>query len=112
MLLQASEVFHAFDANGDGVMDEAEFAAAFAQFAKPKHSPFPAPGSPEKRFDYQRSKYVAMFDCQADSADELSMKEGDVVEVVGEGDAGWLIAVLDGNQGMVPSNYLKPLRGF
>lgn len=50
---KASQVFAKFDANGDGVMDEEEFAAAYAAFAKPQHRPYPAPGSQESRFDYQ-----------------------------------------------------------
>jgi len=53
---QAAEVFQQFDANGDGIMDQEEFAAAFATFNGPpktQHRPFPAPGSREGRFDYQ-----------------------------------------------------------
>jgi hypothetical protein len=50
----ASEVFAKFDANGDGVLDEDEFAAAFDTFApKTQHNPFPPPDSRENRFDYQ-----------------------------------------------------------
>jgi len=109
---QASAVFKQFDADGDGVMDEAEFAAAFATFNKPQVRPYPAPGSKEGRFDYQKRQFVAMYDCPADSQDELSLREGDLVSVIAEGEAGWFIArnAATGAEGLVPANYLAPVR--
>jgi len=52
----SSAMFNAFDANGDGVMDEEEFAAVYAAMQqKTQHRPYPAPGTKEKRFDYQKA---------------------------------------------------------
>lgn len=108
---QASDVFKAFDANGDGVMDEAEFAAAFATFNKPKANPFPDPASGEGRFDYQKNLFVALYDCPADSSDELSFRAGDILTVIAEGEKGWVIARLGDSEGMVPANYIRPFKG-
>jgi len=47
------------------------------------------PGLKRGRFDYQKRQVVAMYDCTADSQDELSLREGDLVSVIAEGEAGW-----------------------
>ena len=89
-------------------MDEEEFAAAFATFNKPQVMPYPAPDSGEGRFDYQKKQFVALYDCPADSPDELTLQEGDVVSVIAEGEAGWFIARHGNKEGLVPANYLEP----
>ena len=50
---------------------------------------------------------VALYDYEADDEDEISFKEGDVIEVT-EVDGEWTTGKLaDGSEGMFPSNYIK-----
>jgi SH3 domain-containing kinase-binding protein 1 len=43
--------------------------------------------------------------------DELELKVGDIIEVVGEVEEGWWEGVLNGKTGMFPSNFIKELSG-
>ncbi|KAJ3348840.1 hypothetical protein GGF32_005944 [Allomyces javanicus] len=50
----------------------------------------------------------ATFDFDGESSDELSLRKGDVVQVVEEVSEGWWIGERDGVRGMFPSNYTEP----
>ncbi|KAI8333777.1 hypothetical protein EDC96DRAFT_451084 [Choanephora cucurbitarum] len=51
---------------------------------------------------------VALYDFEAASAEELNMKEGDIIYVTKKDDSGWWEGVLDGKTGIFPSNYVGP----
>eukprot|EP00750_Incisomonas_marina_P018208 INCI2756.2.p1 GENE.INCI2756.2~~INCI2756.2.p1 ORF type:complete len:1058 (-),score=201.37 INCI2756.2:130-3303(-) len=64
-----------------------------------------APKPPEKPAVYRKAKhkYKAVDD------DELSFKKGDSIKIIGPAeDEGWLIGEIDGKQGLLPENYLRP----
>ena len=49
-----------------------------------------------------------MFDHDAGGDDELSLREGELVEVLNQlEDAGWWIGLLNGKIGLFPSSYVK-----
>jgi hypothetical protein len=49
----------------------------------------------------------ALFDFDAQAADELRLQQGDVVVLVAEAESGWWKAELNGMRGVVPFNYLE-----
>lgn len=75
----------------------------------PKKGPPVAPRRGGKKADEPRKKYVrALYDYDAGSELELTIREGDVLVVVGEdkGD-GWTEVEMKGQVGSVPSNYVE-----
>ena len=48
-----------------------------------------------------------MFDRDAGGDDELSLREGDLVEVLDQEDNHWWKGLLNGKVGLFPSNYVK-----
>ena len=48
-----------------------------------------------------------MFRYHANEDDELSLKRGEIVEVLDEKDDGWWKGLLNGKEGFFPSNYVK-----
>ncbi|KAF1748258.1 hypothetical protein GCK72_024725 [Caenorhabditis remanei] len=62
---------------------------------------FPFPGR-------EKMEAVAEHDFLAGSNDELSFKRGDVLKVLNKDeDPHWYKAELDGNEGFIPSNYIR-----
>ncbi|OQR74669.1 hypothetical protein BIW11_08914 [Tropilaelaps mercedesae] len=53
-------------------------------------------------------KVVAIYDYQADKADELSFAENALIYVIKKNDDGWYEGVMDGVQGLFPGNYVEP----
>jgi len=53
-------------------------------------------------------KVVALYDYQAEKADELSFQENQIIFVVKKNDDGWFEGVLDGVTGLFPGNYVEP----
>ena len=52
-------------------------------------------------------KVVALYDCSADSEDELSFKKGDILQVVKEIDSDWLFCQKDDKKGIVPHLFVQ-----
>jgi formin-binding protein 1 len=75
-----------------------------------KKGPPVAPRRGKKAEEVKKRVFQALYDYDAGSELELSIKEGDVVALVGEdkGD-GWTEVELKGKIGSVPSNYIEPL---
>lgn len=53
-------------------------------------------------------KVVAVYDYQADKADELSFSENAIIYVIKKNDDGWYEGVMNGVQGLFPGNYVEP----
>ena len=51
---------------------------------------------------------VAIYDYQADKADELTFTENAVIYVIKKNDDGWWEGVMDGVTGLFPGNYVEP----
>ncbi|XP_039268378.1 abl interactor 2-like isoform X2 [Styela clava] len=52
-------------------------------------------------------KVIAIYDYSAENADELSLREDEVVYVVRKNDDGWYEGVLNGVTGLFPGNYVE-----
>ncbi|XP_042125654.1 SH3 domain-containing kinase-binding protein 1 isoform X9 [Peromyscus maniculatus bairdii] len=64
-----------------------------------------------KRGDRRRRRCQVAFSYLPQNDDELELKVGDIIEVVGEVEEGWWEGVLNGKTGMFPSNFIKELSG-
>ncbi|XP_062939143.1 SH3 domain-containing kinase-binding protein 1 isoform X6 [Cynocephalus volans] len=62
-----------------------------------------------KRGERRRRRCRVAFSYLPQNDDELELKVGDVIEVVGEVEEGWWEGVLNGKTGMFPSNFIKEL---
>ncbi|XP_063220851.1 unconventional myosin-Ie-like [Bacillus rossius redtenbacheri] len=73
--------------------------------------PLPGGGKPrpamKPRPELPRCK--AMYDYTAQDLDELSFRDGDVIEVVKEHESGWWTGRLNGKEGLMPANYVQKL---
>ena len=67
----------------------------------------PAPSNPEQ--SSSAVKCVASYDYDAADENELSFREGDVIELISQAPDGWWYGSLSGKQGLFPSNYVKLL---
>ena len=52
-----------------------------------------------------------IFGHDAESDDELSLKEGELVEVLDQEDDGWWKGLLNGKVGLFPTNFVKLEKG-
>uniref|UniRef100_A0A670IGN8 SH3 domain containing kinase binding protein 1 n=1 Tax=Podarcis muralis TaxID=64176 RepID=A0A670IGN8_PODMU len=66
-------------------------------------------GSIANYFVVQRRRCQVAFSYMPQNEDELELKVGDIIEVVGEVEEGWWEGVLNGKTGMFPSNFIKEL---
>uniref|UniRef100_A0A803TJS7 SH3 domain containing kinase binding protein 1 n=1 Tax=Anolis carolinensis TaxID=28377 RepID=A0A803TJS7_ANOCA len=57
----------------------------------------------------RRRRCQVAFSYMPQNEDELELKVGDIIEVVGEVEEGWWEGVLHGKTGMFPSNFIKEL---
>ncbi|TRY95277.1 hypothetical protein DNTS_012211 [Danionella cerebrum] len=73
--------------------------------ASPKSELSLRPGKKGEKIRKRRCK--AAFSYTPQNEDELELKIGDVIEVVGEVEEGWWEGVLHGRTGMFPSNFTK-----
>uniref|UniRef100_A0A8C6X861 mitogen-activated protein kinase kinase kinase n=1 Tax=Naja naja TaxID=35670 RepID=A0A8C6X861_NAJNA len=65
---------------------------------------------------YANPVWTALFDYEATSTDELTLRKGDLVEVLSwdsaiSGDEGWWAGKLNNRVGIFPSNYVSPKTG-
>ncbi|XP_055987049.1 SH3 domain-containing kinase-binding protein 1 isoform X2 [Sorex fumeus] len=64
-----------------------------------------------RRGERRRRRCQVAFSYLPQNDDELELKVGDIIEVVGEVEEGWWEGVLNGKTGMFPSNFIKELSG-
>ncbi|XP_061483248.1 SH3 domain-containing kinase-binding protein 1 isoform X5 [Rhineura floridana] len=57
----------------------------------------------------RRRRCQVAFSYMPQNEDELELKVGDIIEVMGEVEEGWWEGVLNGKTGMFPSNFIKEL---
>ncbi|KAI3654933.1 hypothetical protein MP228_000313 [Amoeboaphelidium protococcarum] len=55
-----------------------------------------------------KQMFKAIYDYEAQTAQELSIKEGDLVEVTKQGDDGWWYGSVNGRKGEFPGSYVEP----
>ncbi|XP_020669020.3 mitogen-activated protein kinase kinase kinase 11 [Pogona vitticeps] len=65
---------------------------------------------------YANPVWTALFDYEANSSDELTLRKGDLVEVLSwdaaiSGDEGWWAGKVNDQVGIFPSNYVSPKAG-
>ncbi|KAF8357160.1 abi-1 [Pristionchus pacificus] len=78
--------------------------------------PLPPPPAPVSLFDTQADwvprdyieRAVALYDYEADKADELNLRANCIVYVVRKNEDGWYEGVLNGVTGLFPGNYVVP----
>ncbi|GMS88602.1 hypothetical protein PENTCL1PPCAC_10777, partial [Pristionchus entomophagus] len=78
--------------------------------------PLPPPPAPVSLFDTTADwvppdyieKSIALYDYDADKADELTLRANCIVYVVKKNEDGWYEGVLDGVTGLFPGNYVVP----
>ncbi|KAK2870176.1 hypothetical protein Q8A67_024568 [Cirrhinus molitorella] len=75
--------------------------------ASPKSEPSLRPAKKGEAIRKKRCK--AAFSYTPQNEDELELKIGDVIEVLGEVEEGWWEGLLNGKTGMFPSNFTKEL---
>lgn len=57
----------------------------------------------------RRRRCQVAFSYMPQNEDELELKVGDIIEVVGEVEEGWWEGILNGKTGMFPSNFIKEI---
>lgn len=72
------------------------------------HSGIASSAASSIRNTTQSLQVRAIYDYDAQNADELSMREGDVIDVTQQGTDGWWFGVLKGQTGQFPSTYVEP----
>lgn len=55
-------------------------------------------------------KCRVVFSYKQDHVDELSLNVGDVISVIGEDEEGWWRGILNGKEGVFPSNFVEEIR--
>lgn len=57
-------------------------------------------------------KVIALYDYIKEKPDELNLCENAIIYVTKKNEDGWYEGVLDGEEGLFPSNYVEPLRDY
>eukprot|EP01080_Neovahlkampfia_damariscottae_P001296 gene1296-11380_t len=85
------------------------------EFDEPEPEPEPVYEEPEPEPVYEpepeesnENLYCAQYDFESEDPDELPFQEGDVLNILQEGED-WWTAELNGRTGLVPANYLEKL---
>ncbi|XP_068083790.1 unconventional myosin-Ie [Anabrus simplex] len=73
--------------------------------------PIPGGGKPRPvvRKKSIHPKVKALYDYTAQDLDEISFKEGDIIEVINEHEGGWWTGRLGSKQGLMPANYVEKI---
>ncbi|GAB1601081.1 abl interactor 1-like isoform X2 [Argonauta hians] len=111
-----SAVPHQFDYPQGGVPPPPpEFSDALDDdqpLPMPEEDPYAATGPDLTEPQWMPKKFlekvVAIYDYQADKADELTFTENAVIYVIKKNDDGWWEGVMDGVAGLFPGNYVEP----
>ncbi|XP_077988766.1 unconventional myosin-Ie-like isoform X2 [Glandiceps talaboti] len=76
-----------------------------------KGKPAPAGGKPrpKPKPQPQLPKGKALWDYEAQDADELNVSAGDIIEILKEDPTGWWQGRLKGREGLFPSNYVEKI---
>uniref|UniRef100_UPI00398F1B32 SH3 domain-containing kinase-binding protein 1 isoform X2 n=1 Tax=Pristiophorus japonicus TaxID=55135 RepID=UPI00398F1B32 len=67
--------------------------------------------SPRKAEKIRSRRCQVAFSYAPQNEDELELKIGEIIEVLGEVEEGWWEGILNGKSGMFPSNFIKELSG-
>jgi myosin-1 len=51
----------------------------------------------------------AIYDYDATDTDELTFKEGDIIEITKEDPSGWWKGKIKGREGLFPNNYIEKM---
>lgn len=71
----------------------------------PPPPPPPMPGSAQP--PPPTESVVALYDFEAVNAEELNIRQGDIITVTKKDDSGWWEGILNGQSGIFPSNYVN-----
>ncbi|KAL6612339.1 SH3 domain-containing protein [Neocallimastix sp. 'constans'] len=55
------------------------------------------------------SHVEAKFDFEAQDETQLSLKQGDIIQVISRLSSGWWDGICNGNRGWFPSNYVQDI---
>ena len=66
-----------------------------------------APPAPQPRAAPRVEQYIALYDFAAQNRDELSIREGEKMELVKRVDNDWTEVAIGRERGLVPSNYIQ-----
>lgn len=71
--------------------------------------PIPGGGRPRPFLKPSQIRVKAVYDYQSQDVDELSLKEGDLIDLIKEHPGGWWQGRLKGKEGLFPANYVLKL---
>ncbi|XP_016134491.1 SH3 domain-containing kinase-binding protein 1-like [Sinocyclocheilus grahami] len=93
------------------VKKESSLAGSKSDLSNGSASPKSEPSlrSTKKGEAFRKRRCKAVFSYAPQNEDELELKIGDVIEVLGEVEEGWWEGTLSGKTGMFPSNFTKEL---
>jgi myosin-1 len=52
----------------------------------------------------------ALYDYEAQEADELALTTGQIVTIIKKNDDGWWLGTLNGKRGVFPGNYVEEIK--
>lgn len=55
-------------------------------------------------------KCRVIFSYNQDHEDELNLKVGDIIDIIGEEEEGWWRGILNGKEGVFPSNFVEEIQ--
>lgn len=74
----------------------------------PRTRPVPAGGRPKPQIPKRRPKARAIYSYYAGDQDEICLKEGEIIDLVGEDDSGWWTGKnAAGQEGLFPGSYVE-----
>ncbi|KAL7310474.1 Protein BZZ1 [Mucor circinelloides] len=102
---QASDDYYAAPASPPIVDQFVEDATTQNDDIPPPPPPPPMPGSAQP--PPPTETVVALYDFEAVNAEELNIRQGDIITVTKKDDSGWWEGTLNGQSGIFPSNYVN-----
>ncbi|XP_034243725.1 unconventional myosin-Ie-like isoform X2 [Thrips palmi] len=76
---------------------------------KVAEKPIPGGGRPRPTLNPSQIRVKAVYDYQSQDVDELTLKEGDLIDLIKEHPGGWWQGRLKGKEGLFPANYVLKL---
>lgn len=91
----------------DGVLNEKRglFPDNFVRLMDKESVPFKT-----KKDFIQTRQCRVIFSYKQDHQDELSLNVGDIINIIGEEEEGWWRGVLQGKEGVFPSNFVEEIK--